>query len=151
MDSGVDAAPILFTATPPQPAPPRPPAPLADTSPPCPTHWSATRRPAARGAAPCIGHLLAAAGDQPSLTNLNSLLRHHIGPANLAQALVGHADHSHLRNGQGLGQQPLDLGRVAIEATDDEQVLDAVGDAQVVEYAYVAGVPIAIRVDGDGL
>src|SRR5690606_25547894 len=49
------------------------------------------------------------------------------------------------------GHDAFDLGRVAIEAAADVQVLQAVGDAQVaagVEVADVAGVQPAVRVDG---
>ena len=68
----------------------------------------------------------------------------------LAEAFVGDADHRDLRDPRVPQQQVLDLGRVRVEAADDEHVLDAPDDAQVavgVERAEVAGVQPSVGVD----
>ena len=67
-----------------------------------------------------------------------------------AEAFVGHADHRGLRDAWMAQQQVLDLGRVRVEAADDEHVLDATDDAQVavgVERAEIAGVQPSVGVD----
>ena len=48
---------------------------------------------------------------------------HHEGHAHLAQALVGDADHRRLADVRVPEQGVLDLGRVGVEAADDEHVL----------------------------
>ena len=69
----------------------------------------------------------------------------------LTHALVGHTDHRDLRRASSLPmQQVLDLGRVRVEAADDEHVLLAVGDpdvAALVHHADVAGVQPPVGVD----
>ena len=80
-------------------------------------------------------------------------LRHHVRHADLAHALVGHADDGDLRDRRVRQHDVLDLGRVAVEPAHDEHVLDAVGDAQVaalVHHADVAGVQPAVGVDRFG-
>ena len=44
--------------------------------------------------------------------------------------VVGHADDRDLTDGRVLVDHVLDLGRVRVEAADDEHVLGAVGDAR---------------------
>ena len=71
----------------------------------------------------------------------------------LAHALVGHADDRDLTD-RVVGQQDvLDLGRVHVEAADDEHVLQPSDDphvAAVVHRRQVAGVQEAPLVDGSG-
>jgi hypothetical protein len=67
--------------------------------------------------------------------------------------VVRHPDHRHLPDRGVAHDHLLDLGRVGVEAADDEHVLLAVGDAQVavlVEHPDVAGVQPAVGVDGRG-
>ena len=70
------------------------------------------------------------------------------GHADLAEALVGDADHRGLLDGGMAQQRVLDLGRVGVEAADDEHVLDPSDDAQatgVVDRPEVAGAQPARR------
>ena len=98
-----------------------------------------------------VRHVRARPGHQRFGAELGTGTQHHAGAANLAHARVGQADHRHLGNRRMVGEQALDLGRVAIEAAHDEHVLEAVGDAQVtalVEHTDIAGVQPALGVDG---
>ena len=77
--------------------------------------------------------------------------RHHDErQAHLAEARVGHPHHRHPAD-RGVGEeQVLDLGRVRVEAADDEHVFLAPDDAEaaaLVERAEVAGVQPTIGVD----
>jgi hypothetical protein len=56
--------------------------------------------------------------------------RHDKGHADLAQALVGDADHRRLGDVGVAQQRVLDLGRIGVEAADDEHVLGPADDAQ---------------------
>ena len=70
--------------------------------------------------------------------------------ADFTEPLVGHADDGDLRDARVAQHEVLDLGRVRVEPTDDEHVLDAADDAQVavgVERAEVAGVQPTVGVD----
>ena len=51
--------------------------------------------------------------------------------ADLAEPGVRDADDRHVRHVRVQAEELFDLGRVRVEAADDEHVLDAVGDAQV--------------------
>ncbi len=67
--------------------------------------------------------------------------------ADLAEPLVGDADHRGLLDVGMAQQRVLDLGRVGVEAADDEHVLRPADDAQapgVVDHAEVAGAQPAV-------
>ena len=70
------------------------------------------------------------------------------GHAHLPEPLVGDADHRGLLHGGMAQQRVLDLGRVGVEAPDDEHVLDATHDAEpagLVQLAEVTGAQPAVR------
>ncbi len=102
-----------------------------------------------------IGHLVTRPGHEllAERSDVGAGPDHHEGAAHLTHALVGHADHRRLGHGGVAEQGALDLGRVGVEAADDEHVLLAVGDphvAGVVHDPDVAGVEPAVGVDGLG-
>ena len=71
----------------------------------------------------------------------------------LAHALVGHADHRDLTDRRVGEQHVLDLGRVHVEAADDDHVLQPADDAHVAALVHrgeVAGVQEAALVDRRG-
>ncbi|MCY1451869.1 hypothetical protein D9M71_687580 [compost metagenome] len=81
------------------------------------------------------------------------LAQHHAGTTDLAHARIGNADHRHLGDGRVRQQCGFDLCRVAVEAADDEHVLEAVGNGQValrVQAPDVTRVQPALGVDGLG-
>ena len=74
--------------------------------------------------------------------------------ADLAHALVGHADDRDLAHRRVVADHVLDLGGIRVEAADDEHVLLAIGDAEVaalVEHADVAGVVAGGEQSGYGM
>src|SRR6516165_9515798 len=75
---------------------------------------------------------------------------YHVGAAHLAQALVGDPHYRHLAYRLVAPQDGLDLGRVGVEATHHEHVLQPVRDGDVarpVHHTDVAGVQPAVAVD----
>ena len=71
----------------------------------------------------------------------------------LAEALVGDADHRRPAGRPGCAQQEvLDLGRIGVEATDDEHVLGptrrSAGSRPAVDHAEVAGAQPAVGGEG---
>ena len=70
--------------------------------------------------------------------------------ADLTHAIVGNAYHGDLPDGGVLVDHVLDLGRVRVEAADDEHVLGAVRDADVAAVVHdrdIAGVQPPVGVD----
>src|SRR6185437_12668290 len=98
-------------------------------------------------------HVLTAPGDERRLVDGFAAASYHVGLCHLAESVVRHAHDGHLGD-TGMGQHDaLDLGREGVEASDDEHVLLAVGDAQVPVFADVADVPraqVPVVVEGGG-
>ena len=73
------------------------------------------------------------------------------GHADLAEPFVAHTDDRRLGHGRMRVENPLDLGWIGVEPTDEEHVFLAVRDGKtsvLVEPADVAGVQPAVGVDG---
>jgi hypothetical protein len=94
--------------------------------------------------------MLATPGDQLRGTDARPWRRHDEGHADLAHALVGHADHGRGGDLGMLEELALDLGRIDVESAHDEHVLDAVRDLQIALLVHdpdVAGVEPALGID----
>ena len=77
----------------------------------------------------------------------------HEGHADLTHALVGNADHGRLGNVGMSEEDVLDLGRIGVEAADDEHVLAAADDLEIarrVDEADVTRAEPARRGEGLG-
>ena len=75
-------------------------------------------------------------------------VEYHERRANLAEVVVGHAHHRHLRHAVHGPDDLLDLRGRHVESADDEHVLLAVGDTEVapfVEEPHVSGVEPSVR------
>src|SRR5947209_14731369 len=91
-----------------------------------------------------VGHLVSAPGEDFFPAGGGGDDESH---ADLAHAVVGDADDRRLLDVRMAQESVLDLGRVNVEAADDEHVLDATDDAEVaalVEHAEVAGARPAV-------
>ncbi|MNP50080.1 hypothetical protein D3C76_1443170 [compost metagenome] len=76
-----------------------------------------------------------------------------MGLPHLTQPVVGNADHRNLGDRLVFHEQALQLRRVAVEAADDEHVLEPISDAQVsalVEHTDVPGVQPTLCIDSLG-
>ena len=94
-----------------------------------------------------VRHLLAAPPDDAGRIGGPTRAQHDERHTDLAQPLVGDADHRGLLNVGVAKQRVLDLGRVGVEAAHDEHVLRPADDAQaaaLVDHAEVAGAQPAV-------
>ncbi|MGJ3627897.1 hypothetical protein AB5I41_14595 [Sphingomonas sp. MMS24-JH45] len=73
-----------------------------------------------------------------------------MGTADFTHPFVRDAGDGDLQDGGMAGQDLLDLRRVAVEASDDEDVLLSIGDTKVsgfIQHADIAGMQPSVRVD----
>ena len=97
-----------------------------------------------------VGHVLLRPGGNLIGSKLRTLFENDEGSTHLTHALIGDADHCDLRDALHLEEQAFDLGRIAVETTHDEHVLDAICNAQipaVVHHSNIAGMQPAIAIN----